>query len=136
MATSTSPVVLLIPGFFGYNAFGPDNAPVLEYFAGVKAILPPVLPNHTVLVHEPPPTGSLDERVASLYEAVWKLRHGEKLPHVEKAVTADRVDLVGHSTGGLDARLLANSKFHWAGGPRGRERTEIIESIGKVVTLA
>ena len=137
MGASTSSVVLLIPGIFGYGSFGPDDAPLLEYFAGVKEVFAPNLPaNYVLRVHEPPPTGSLDERVASLHDAVWKLKNGIKLRHAEKAVTAERVHLVGHSTGGLDARLLANPKFEWVGGPRGRDRTEVIDAIGAIVTLS
>jgi triacylglycerol lipase len=137
MEASTSPVVLLIPGIFGYGSFGPEDAPLLEYFAGVKQVLAPNLPaNYVVLVHEPPPTGSLDERVASLHDAVWKLKNGIKLRHAEKAVTAERVHLVGHSTGGVDARLLANPKFDWVGGPRGRDRTDVIDAIGAIVALS
>jgi hypothetical protein len=129
--------ILLIPGFFGYGAFGPPGAPLLEYFAGVINVLGPSLPpEHAILVHEPPPTGSLDERVASLHEAIWMLQRGERLPHAAQAVLADRVHLVGHSTGGLDARLFANPKFHWSGGPRGAERTAAIGTIGRVVTLS
>jgi hypothetical protein len=137
MPTAPGQVVLLIPGFFGYGAFGPADKPFLEYFAGVKEALQRKLPaDYAILVHEPPPTGSLDERVASLHEALRKLRHGERLPHSDAGVTAASVHLVGHSTGGLDARLLANPKFHWVGGPRGSERSEVIRSIGKIVTIS
>jgi hypothetical protein len=137
MSAAPSQVVLLIPGFFGFNAFGPDKAPRLEYFAGVREVLGPVLPqNYVVLVHEPPPTGSLGSRVASLHDVVRDLRNGKQLPHAEKAVTAERVHLVGHSTGGVDARLLANPRFHWSGGPLGDERKDVIEAIGKIVSVS
>jgi hypothetical protein len=137
MPAAPSPVVLLIPGFFGFNAFGPDKAPRLEYFAGVREVLSPVLPqNYVILVHEPPPTGSLDSRVASLHDVVRDLRDGKKLPHAEEAVTAERVHLVGHSTGGVDARPLANPQFHWTGGPLGDERRKVIDAIGTIVTIS
>ena len=129
-------VVLLIPGIFGFGAFGSDEEPILEYFAGVRNILEPQLGDWKVLVHEPPPTGSLDERVASLYDAVWRLQHGQRLPHAKEQVTAHRIHLVGHSTGGVDARLLANKDFHWVGGPRDEERAAILASIGTIVTIS
>jgi hypothetical protein len=122
----------VLRGFFGYDAFGSDNHPVLEYFGGVKDVLAPALSErgrrkagmtgalpdrYVVLVHEPPPTGSLDERVASLHDAVVHLMQGNKLPHAQVAPRPDAVHLVGHSTGGVDARLLANPMYRWAGGP-------------------
>ncbi len=127
------PVVLLIPGIFGFNALGPVDKPVLEYFAGVRKILEP---RFTVLVHEPPPTGSLEERAESLYLALCKLKYGVRLPHAAQAVTADRVHLVGHSTGGLDARHVANPKFEWPDRPSPAKRDEVTRMITKIVTIA
>jgi hypothetical protein len=135
MATTTA--VLLVPGFFGYGAFGPSGQPpLLEYFAGVRQILQPALPGWFVEAHDPPPTGSLDERVASLHDAVDKLLRGERLPHARDTFKADLVHLVGHSTGGVDARLFASRKFRWKGGPEGEERERPRAALGEIVTLS
>jgi hypothetical protein len=115
--------VLLIPGFFGFGAFGPARGPRIEYFARVRAELAKHLPPSVSFDHhEPPPTGSLAARVASLWEKV-------------RASTA-RLDLVGHSAGGLDARLLANPAFTWPGAPSDAERQRTIDRIGTIVTVA
>jgi hypothetical protein len=128
-------VVFLIPGTLGFGAFGPPTAPILEYFADVKKALRPIPSGYQVLVHEPPPTGSFEERVRSLHEAVWKLMHGTPLPH-SPAVTASRVLLVGHSTGGVDARLLMNPKFHWPGPATDDERALVRAIVDQIVTIS
>jgi hypothetical protein len=125
--------VVLIPGFFGYSAFGPDNRPILEYFGGVRAVLQRRLPDHFIVAHEPPPTGTLESRVKSLDDAVGKLLRGEQLPHGREAFQAERVHLVGHSTGGVDARLFANPAYTWKGAP---SRDERIEAVGDIVTVS
>src|SRR5256886_6750363 len=72
-------------------------------------------------VHEPPPAGSLAERVRSLYARASELiRAG-----------ATRLHLVGHSTGGLDARLLAHPRYTAL-----PERAELIARIGSVITVS
>jgi hypothetical protein len=132
----TATAVLLIPGFFGYASFGPDNHPILEYFGGVRAVLQPLLPEHFIATHEPPPTGSLDSRVQSLHEAVGKLLRGELLPHGRRPFKADRVHLVGHSTGGVDARLFANRAYSWDPNMGAAERTNALGSLGNIVALS
>jgi hypothetical protein len=129
-------VILLVPGFFGYSAFGPDSAPVLEYFAGVRQVLEPLLPGRAILVHEPPPTGSLDDRARSLFDALGKLQQGKKLAHAPRAVRASKVHIVGHSTGGLDARLVANPSYVWPAGPSAPERAAVLSLLGNIVTVA
>lgn len=116
--------VVFIPGFFGFGAFGHPDRPFVEYFAQVeKALLRANVaspPPHFV-VHEPPPAGSLEERVGSLHATVAKT----------VAAGVERVHLVGHSSGGLDARLFANRRY---GGAPPRE--ELLARLGAVITLS
>jgi triacylglycerol lipase len=88
--------VLLVPGFFGFAMLGE-----FAYFAHVRDYLAEILPARGVggevdVVHTNP-TASLDRRAALLAEAAAKLL--ERSP--------GRLSLVGHSSGGLDARLFA-----------------------------
>jgi triacylglycerol lipase len=89
--------VLLVPGFFGFATLGE-----FAYFAHVRDFLAEALPEVGVrgevqVVHTIP-TASLERRAAILAESV------------EKALEAGpaAVSVVGHSSGGLDARLLAS----------------------------
>lgn len=86
--------VILVPGFFGFSRFGD-----LPYFAHVQEVLHDGLHarGSTVQVHKisTPPTASLAHRAARLAEAVHELCPAD-----------DPIHLVGHSSGGLDARLL------------------------------
>jgi hypothetical protein len=129
--------VILIPGFFGFGRFGTKPGATLEYFAGVRSEMERADASlkGRIVVHEPPPTGSIDERVASLHDAVRKVQEGRPLPH-NAGVKAKRIHLVGHSAGGVDARLYANSGFVWAGGPRDEERRTGLSALGHVVTIS
>jgi hypothetical protein len=86
--------VILVPGFFGFGRFGD-----LPYFAHVQEVLHAGLGVRGVAaeVHKvpTPPTASLAQRAARLAEAVHALCPGDEPIH-----------LIGHSSGGLDARLL------------------------------
>jgi len=88
--------IYLIPGFFGFTTLGS-----LNYFQGVRWELERHLADLGVnaLIHETEtlPTGSIRQR------AVRLLRLVEESGGLE----ADGVHFIGHSTGGLDARLLA-----------------------------
>jgi len=114
--------VLFVPGFFGFGAFGHPDRPLIEYFARVEdALLRPHLRPLRFFVHQPPPAGSLAERARTLYlKTADVLRSG-----------VERLHLVGHSTGGLDARLVAHPGY--AALP---ERGEMISRIASVVTLS
>src|SRR2546425_10272433 len=95
-------LVLFVPGFFGFGSFGHPDRPLIEYFARVEdALLRAHVRPLRFAVHQPPPAGSLDERVRSLH---WKAAE-------LVAQGATRLHLVGHSTGGLAARLLAPPGF-------------------------
>ncbi|MDY0059509.1 MAG: triacylglycerol lipase [Myxococcota bacterium] len=96
--------IYLIPGFFGFENFGE-----LRYFAHVQELLRRTLagfgyaPQFTTV--RTLPTASIRRRATSLYEAI--------------AATAPRdgspLALIGHSTGGLDARLLVTPGVSLAG---------------------
>jgi len=87
--------VYLVPGFFGFANLGQ-----ITYFGHVRGILAARLATHgieaRIHVVRAHPTASLPERAAQLAEAI--------------AATAPRgaspLHLIGHSSGGLDARLL------------------------------
>ncbi len=90
--------VFLVPGFFGFTNLGE-----LEYFAHVRRVLVReaertgiVAAIHDVAV---PPTASIRARARALLAAIAE--------HVPPELDA-AIHLVGHSTGGLDARLLVS----------------------------
>src|SRR3989442_2206770 len=115
-------LVLFVPGFFGFGSFGHPDRPLIEYFARVEdAMLRAHMRPLRFAVHEPPPAGSLTERVRSLHAKASELiRAG-----------AARLLLVGYSRGGLDARLLAPPRYTAL-----RERGELIGRIGSVITVS
>lgn len=88
--------IYLVPGFFGFTTLGS-----LNYFQGVRQELQRHLTDLGVdaVVHETQtlPTGSIRQRALRLLSLV------EDTGGLE----ADGLHLIGHSTGGLDARLLA-----------------------------
>lgn len=88
--------IYLIPGFFGFTTLGS-----LNYFQGVRQELKRHLAHLGVdtAIHETEtlPTGSIRQRALRLLHLV------EETGGLE----ADGVHFIGHSTGGLDARLLA-----------------------------
>jgi triacylglycerol lipase len=86
--------VVLVPGFFGFSSFGK-----LSYFYGIKPALERAFERlgHGVNVTEVPtlPTASIRVRAARVQEALAAIASREEGP----------IHLIGHSTGGLDARL-------------------------------
>ena len=117
-----SEVVVFIPGFFGFGAFGHPDRPLIEYFAHVEDAVLRALPRPMrFAVHQPPPAGSLQERVKSLHDKTQKLLQDG----------ATTLHLVGHSTGGVDARLLANDRY--AGLPA---RAEMLARIASITTIS
>ncbi|HET7786625.1 MAG TPA: hypothetical protein VIR81_04745 [Myxococcales bacterium] len=115
-------MVLFVPGFFGFGAFGHPDRPLVEYFAHVEdALLRGHLRALRFAVHQPPPASSLAARVLSLHAKASELI----------AAGASRLHLIGHSTGGLDARLLAHPRY--TGLP---ERNELIARIGSLITIS
>src|SRR5256885_11200046 len=113
-------LVLFVPGFFGFGSFGHPDRPWIESFARVEAAMPRAhMRPLRFAVHEPPPAGSLAERVRSLYSRASELMQAG----------AARLHLVGHSTGGLDARLLAHPRYTAL-----PERAELVRPIAFPIT--
>jgi triacylglycerol lipase len=87
--------VFLVPGFFGFQTIAG-----LPYFTGVKQLVRDRLAELGVpaRVHalDTLPTASIESRARYLGERI-----GERIPNDGSAI-----HLVGHSTGGLDARVL------------------------------
>ncbi len=88
--------VVLVPGFLGFQRLW-----VMPYFAAVEALLAEAFTREgldvTVEAIRTLPTASLGQRAARLAEVVAK-----------SVQPGDVVHIVGHSTGGLDARLFAS----------------------------
>ncbi len=105
--------VVLNPAFFGFGSLG-DNS----YFAGVRAVLSRALAEHgfaaNVVEVVTPPTASIRRRAARVLEA---------LVAVEDAPGG--IHLVGHSTGGLDARLAIAETASLPTKARFRERARL-----------
>ena len=86
----------LVPGFFGFANFGD-----LKYFAHVRQYLGRQLPTGWEIHYVPTkPTARLRRRAARLLEVIDRT-----------AEPGARVHVIGHSTGGLDARLLVSPGF-------------------------
>lgn len=114
--------VLLVPGFFGFATLNE-----FAYFAHVRDFLAEALPRAGVkgevqVVHTIP-TASLNRRAALLAETMARLLDGKD----------DVASIVGHSSGGLDARLVVT--------PDARLPTQVdvercARSVRAVVTVA
>jgi triacylglycerol lipase len=128
--------VLLVPGFFGFGSFGREGRPHLIYFDHVIKAMVAARPELSgrIHVHEPPPMGSLQARVRTLQDAVLQ-RLGGALLRGETRGRGPRIHIIGHSTGGLDARLLANPRYRFNGEDR-KLRTQLLRHLGTVVTLS
>lgn len=91
--------VYLIPGFFGFSNLGE-----VHYFRAVRETLERNFSERgeTMVAHgvKTFPTGSLTRRARRVLEAIAENRSVEE---------ADQIHLVGHSTGGIDARLVAST---------------------------
>lgn len=91
----TKPLVLLVPGFFGFTSIG-----AVSYFEQVEQTLQRALRERGVDARvvrcKTQPTASIPRRADALRRQV--LRYG--------GLKAPALHFVGHSTGGLDVRLL------------------------------
>lgn len=87
--------VYIVPGFFGFTSLGS-----LTYFQGVTELLERGLARRGVdaVLHETDtlPTGSIRQRAIRLLRAIERTG----------GLDGGAIHLIGHSTGGLDARLL------------------------------
>jgi hypothetical protein len=114
--------VLLVPGFFGFANLG-DFA----YFAHVRDLLREVGPGLGIDGEIRPlataPTATLSRRAALLAEGISALldEHGGE------------VTVVGHSSGGLDARLLVSPDVSL---PTGADVPRAARAVRSVVTIA
>lgn len=115
-------LVVFVPGFFGFGEFGHPDRPLIEYFARVEeALLRAHVHPLRFAVHQPPPAASVAERARSLHVKVTEL----------VAAGATRLHLVGHSTGALDARLVAHPGYKAL-----PERADLIKRIASVITIS
>lgn len=103
MSSGKAEAIILVPGLFGFATIAG-----IDYFASVKDTLTRATGISDILSLDTPPTGALWRRVDTLHRAVR-----EKV-----SAGATKVHLVGHSTGGLDVRLLTTPRYLWPGGPR------------------
>lgn len=114
--------VLLVPGFFGFANLG-DFA----YFGHARDVLAAVGPlfglDGDVRVVPTEPTATLPRRAALLCEALGRLL--EEFPGT--------VSIVGHSSGGLDARLAVSPGVTL---PTPADSERLASSVRSVVTVA
>ncbi|MCB9730461.1 MAG: triacylglycerol lipase [Deltaproteobacteria bacterium] len=119
---STTPhQVYLIPGFFGFANLG-----TLRYFTHVREFLGPLFVQRglEVIVHDVPtrPTASIIERARRLGEIIAECDAG-----------GGPIHLIGHSTGGLDARLFTTPDAD-IGAPA--EVQALASRVRSIVTIA
>lgn len=115
--------VFLVPGFFGFSNLGG-----VVYFAHVREFLETRLAAEgtAVAVHPVPtdPTASLTSRAMKILDAMEQVGVG----------ATDDVHLIGHSTGGLDARLLTSPGVSLDTGRDVEARAAQVRSVITVAT--
>ncbi len=122
IAASRMDHVVLVPGFFGFESLGD-----LRYFAGVSELLQARLEARGLEVRiielKSLPTASIRHRAALVLDALADaVKEGDGMIH-----------LVGHSTGGLDARLAVAPT---ASLPTHAPRREIFSRVRSIVTMS
>jgi triacylglycerol lipase len=114
--------VYLVPGFFGFTALGAYN-----YFHRVAETLKHALEKHEINAQiievDTIPTGSIKRRAIRLLETV-KENDGLKQKHLH---------FIGHSTGGLDIRMLLTRGIKLL---PGREEAEIGKRTRSAITIS
>jgi triacylglycerol lipase len=91
--------IVLAHGLFGFTRIGIRNWTFSAYFRGIPAALEAA--GNRVLVTRVPPIAGVEERARRLGM------------QIDRAFPGQRVHLIGHSMGGLDARrLLAEPAWH------------------------
>ncbi len=118
----TTSHVYLIPGFFGFANLGE-----LVYFSHVAELLTASCADLglEIEVHpvDTPPTSSLPCRAALLLDTIQRTSGQD-----------DPIYLVGHSTGGLDARILAAPGVQLPGGGGAEEVAARVQTVVTVAT--
>src|SRR6266849_966397 len=124
----TPDVVVLVPGFLGFTRFGRFYYFADRLVAVLRGLLEeplgypvPVVPVTTL------PTDSLGNRQGALLQNLEGVR--EQLSGVE------RIHLIGHSTGGVDAQLLACTKS-FDGHAWDKKVNAVRKEIKSVVTIS
>lgn len=129
--------IIFVPGLFGFGSFGPTDAPVLQYFRQVAVTLEQQKEVGSLagrhLFHEPPPTGPLSARVDSLAKIIDEIL---VVGFPKSKFIPERLHLIGHSTGGLDIRLLLNERYNRWGGPTASEKAALRERVASAVTIS
>jgi hypothetical protein len=119
---TASDIVYLVPGFFGFSGAG-----ALTYFRGVEAALGTLLSDHGLDVRivscRTQPTASIRRRAERLIDVVRETG----------GLEADALHFVGHSTGGLDARLLTTPGVRLRGDG---DEARIVQRTRSVVTVS
>jgi hypothetical protein len=119
----SSPLVFLVPGFFGFTSVG-----AVSYFADVERTLGRALRRHGVKARivrcNTRPTASIPRRAAALLREVR--RRG--------ALKAGALHFVGHSTGGLDLRLLLTPGLRGAVGAEAAQVAALTRTATSVAT--
>ncbi|MFN3200311.1 MAG: esterase/lipase family protein [Bradymonadia bacterium] len=114
--------VFLVPGFFGFSQFGD-----IDYFHRVEEILTEALKARGVeaIVQQTStqPTGSIRSRADTLIDEIF-----------EKGGREGSLHLIGHSTGGLDIRLLATPGVQLRPGDDEEEIGARLKSVISVCT--
>jgi hypothetical protein len=112
--------IFLIPGFFGFTNLGD-----LHYFGHVERVLTRMLreQGQQAAIHVVPtrPTAGLPERAHALFRCI-----------AEHSEAGDAVHLIGHSTGGLDARLLVSPSLTL---PDGSDASAMAQRVRSILCL-
>lgn len=125
----TPDVVVLVPGFLGFARLGGFYYCADRLGAVLRGLLQEALGYPVPVVPcKPLPTHALKERQGDLMAYLYRLVT-EKLPG------AERIHLVGHSTGGVDAQLLTCTK-RLDGTEWNEELDSVRRRIKSVVTVS
>lgn len=88
--------IVLCHGLYGFDVRGPFFGLEYQYWSAALDVLRKRI-GADVLVHGVPPTGSIKERAESLHEFLCSPASGAR---------GERLNFIGHSMGGLDARYI------------------------------
>lgn len=115
--------IYLVPGFFGFSQLGGFN-----YFQGVGKALREALAQHDfdveIIQCRTKPTASIRHRADRLVDEVCE----------NGGLESDEIYFIGHSTGGLDARLLCTPKVRLRSDST--DERSIVDRTRGVVTVA